>query len=244
MQTVCGLTTSRSFRVGGHARHAPCVEPGLRPVLRRGRSAASPSPCCCCSATWAVAALSTSRPLGASSPASPTRPTSADYGFVLFRNALVLALHSLACVAGFMAGRRCRRSPRATTGIWRRIHEQAGPLAIAFVARRDRLLADDAGVRPRPRRLDARRQLGLSPLLLVLGILPHALPELFALFLPLAAWTMASRAQALERAARRHLRHDRDRAPDPAASRASSRCGSRRACSLAGCCGRIPRYTF
>ena len=36
--------------------------------------------------------------------------------------------------------------------------------------------------------------LGVSPLVLVLGILPHALPELFALFLPLAAWTLASRA--------------------------------------------------
>ena len=28
----------------------------------------------------------------------------------------------------------------------------------------------------------------------MLGLLPHALPELFALFLPLAAWTLASRA--------------------------------------------------
>jgi uncharacterized membrane protein SpoIIM required for sporulation len=26
----------------------------------------------------------------------------------------------------------------------------------------------------------------------MLGLLPHALPELFALFLPLAAWTIAS----------------------------------------------------
>ena len=40
--------------------------------------------------------------------------------------------------------------------------------------------------------------LGMSPLLLVLGILPHALPELFALFLPLAAWTLASRARRWE----------------------------------------------
>ncbi len=27
----------------------------------------------------------------------------------------------------------------------------------------------------------------------MIGLLPHALPELFALFLPLAAWTLASR---------------------------------------------------
>ena len=36
-------------------------------------------------------------------------------------------------------------------------------------------------------------QLGLSPGELVLTVLPHALPELVALFLPLAAWTIASR---------------------------------------------------
>ena len=40
--------------------------------------------------------------------------------------------------------------------------------------------------------------LGISPLTLVLGILPHALPELFALFLPLAAWTLASRGKRWE----------------------------------------------
>ncbi len=36
-------------------------------------------------------------------------------------------------------------------------------------------------------------QLGLSPAVLLLGLLPHALPELTALFLPLAAWLIASR---------------------------------------------------
>ena len=36
-------------------------------------------------------------------------------------------------------------------------------------------------------------QLGMSPGLLILSLLPHALPELVALFLPLAAWIIASR---------------------------------------------------
>ena len=36
-------------------------------------------------------------------------------------------------------------------------------------------------------------QLHISTGLLVLTVLPHALPELTALFLPLAAWTIASR---------------------------------------------------
>jgi hypothetical protein len=37
-------------------------------------------------------------------------------------------------------------------------------------------------------------QLGTSPGMLLLALVPHALPELFALFLPLAAWIVASRA--------------------------------------------------
>jgi uncharacterized membrane protein SpoIIM required for sporulation len=36
-------------------------------------------------------------------------------------------------------------------------------------------------------------QLHMSPGLLLLCLLPHALPELVALFLPLAAWMIASR---------------------------------------------------
>ncbi len=36
-------------------------------------------------------------------------------------------------------------------------------------------------------------QLEISPGVLVLTTLPHAVPELVALFLPLAAWTIASR---------------------------------------------------
>jgi hypothetical protein len=38
-----------------------------------------------------------------------------------------------------------------------------------------------------------------SRLLILLGVLPHALPELVALFLPLAAWIIASRRGDWER---------------------------------------------
>jgi uncharacterized membrane protein SpoIIM required for sporulation len=38
-------------------------------------------------------------------------------------------------------------------------------------------------------------QLGTTPGPLMLALLPHALPELVALFLPLAAWMIASRNQ-------------------------------------------------
>ena len=36
----------------------------------------------------------------------------------------------------------------------------------------------------------------VSPLLLLVSLLPHAVPELTALFLPLAAWLLAARRRA------------------------------------------------
>jgi hypothetical protein len=116
-----------------------------------------------------------------------------DFGFVLVRNGLVLALHALACVAGFMAGSSLPQVAEGYTGIWRRIHELAGPLAIAFVgaatlfslATQAYILGGGAS--------SLAALLDVSPALLIAGLLPHALPELLALFLPLAAWTVASR---------------------------------------------------
>src|SRR3954471_5231939 len=59
--------------------------------------------------------------------------TWADYGDILYRNSLVLALHSLACVAGFIAGNSLPLSAARRTGLSRWVHEKAGPLAIGFV---------------------------------------------------------------------------------------------------------------
>ncbi len=36
-------------------------------------------------------------------------------------------------------------------------------------------------------------QLDMPPSVLLMGLMPHAIPELVALFLPLAAWIIASR---------------------------------------------------
>ncbi|HET8951132.1 MAG TPA: stage II sporulation protein M [Solirubrobacteraceae bacterium] len=145
-------------------------------------------------ATWAVASLSTPDPSGAMFPGVTDRATLGDYGFVLFRNGLVLALHSLACVAGFMAGSSLPQVAEGYSGIWRRIHELAGPLAIGFVglATLFSLFTQAYALGGHASTLAA--DLDVSPFMLVVGILPHALPELFALFLPLAAWTLASRA--------------------------------------------------
>lgn len=112
---------------------------------------------------------------------------------VLLRNSLVLALHAFACVAGFIAGSSLPLEAARHTGLWRTIHDYSGPLAIAFVvgATAFSLLTQAYALGQAAATLAA--QGGMAPELLLVGILPHAVPELVALFLPLAAWIVASR---------------------------------------------------
>ncbi|HSD77078.1 MAG TPA: hypothetical protein VLA98_06720 [Solirubrobacteraceae bacterium] len=163
------------------------------PVLRTWLLGAAAVALALLLAVWAVAAWTTpdsSRLLlpGLNEPAGP-----ADVGRVLLRNGLVLLLHALACVAGFIAGSSLPLQAAHHDGLWRRVHERAGPSAIAFVvcatafslATQAFVLGGDAAT--------LAAQLGIPVPLLLLTLLPHALPELVALFLPLAAWTLASR---------------------------------------------------
>ena len=85
-------------------------------------------------ATWVVAVSSTPDPLDVLFPGVTRRATPDDFGFLLFRNGLVLALHAMACVAGFMAGSSLPHAARGYSGVWRKLHDRAGPLAIGFVA--------------------------------------------------------------------------------------------------------------
>jgi len=145
-------------------------------------------------ATWLIATAVTPDPSGAAFPGVNEPATGADFAFVLFRNGLVLALHALACVAVFMAGSSLPQVAEGYSGVWRRIHELAGPLAIAFVAAATLFSLGTQAYALGHGASTLAGELGVSPLTLMVGILPHALPELFALFLPLAAWTLASRA--------------------------------------------------
>jgi hypothetical protein len=121
-----------------------------------------------------------------------------DYVHVLYRNSLVLALHAMACVAGFMAGSSLPLSASKRSGLSRWVHEKAGPLAIGFVicATTFSLCTQAYIIGGGASAIAA--QLGTSPGVLLLALAPHALPELFALFLPLAAWIIASRANRWE----------------------------------------------
>ena len=47
----------------------------------------------------------------------------ADYGHILYRNSLVLALHAMACVAGFIAGNSLPLSAAERTGLSKLVHE-------------------------------------------------------------------------------------------------------------------------
>jgi hypothetical protein len=119
--------------------------------------------------------------------------TIADYGRVLFRNSLVLALHALACVAGFMAGSSLPLSASHRSGLSRWVHEKAGPLAIGFVVCATLFSLCTQAFVIGGGAASLAGQIGTSPGNLILALLPHAVPELFALFLPLAAWMIASR---------------------------------------------------
>jgi hypothetical protein len=112
---------------------------------------------------------------------------------VLSRNLLVLALHAMACVAGFIAGSALPLQAEGKSGISRWIHQHGGRIAIAFVACATAFsLSAQAWVLGNTLS-GVADFLGVPPALLLLGVLPHAIPELTALFLPLAAWIIASR---------------------------------------------------
>jgi hypothetical protein len=119
-----------------------------------------------------------------------------DYLFILYRNSLVLALHAMACVAGFMAGSSLPLAAEGYGGWWRRVHDRAGRLAIAFVAGATLFSLSTQAYALGANASTMAAERGMSPALLLVGLLPHALPELCALFLPLAAWLLASRRGA------------------------------------------------
>lgn len=113
---------------------------------------------------------------------------------VFIRNMLVLALHAFVCIAGFMAMRALPEQTKYKSGIDRWVHEHASPFAMVFVSAATLfsistqiwILGHNVG--------DLAFTLQLSNGTLMLTVLPHALLELTAVFLPLAAFLVASRS--------------------------------------------------
>jgi len=142
---------------------------------------------------YVVAALSAPDPTPLRLPGVHYPAHLNDAARVLYHNSLVLALHAMACVAGFIAGSSLPQTAAQRNGFSRLIHEKAGPLAIGFVvcATTFSLVTQawvlGGGV------CTVAAEMHMSRGLLLVALLPHALPELVALFLPLAAWLVASR---------------------------------------------------
>jgi uncharacterized membrane protein SpoIIM required for sporulation len=139
-------------------------------------------------ATWYVAALSAPDLTRYAYPGLTRPATFADFSFLLYRNGLVLALHAMACVAGFVAGYSQVHG--------KRVHIRAGRFALMFVGAATLFSLATQAVALGGSAATLAAQLGVSPLRLLVTLAPHAVPELFALFLPLAAWTLAARRGA------------------------------------------------
>jgi hypothetical protein len=144
-------------------------------------------------AVWVIASVVTPDPTPLLVPGVNTAGSLGDAAHLFGRNLLVLALHAMACVAGFMAGSSLPQVAEGQTGVSRWVHEKAGPLAIGFVVCATAFsLATQAWALGNAA-ATISSHFGLTPAQLLVCLLPHALPELTALFLPLAAWVIASR---------------------------------------------------
>lgn len=116
-----------------------------------------------------------------------------DVATVVSHNLLVLALHAMACVAGFIAGSSLPLQAEGKSGISLWVHEHGGRIAIAFVVCATTFSLSAQAYVLGHTLAGVAHFMRVSPALLLLGVLPHAIPELMALFLPLAAWIIASR---------------------------------------------------
>ncbi len=112
---------------------------------------------------------------------------------ILWRNSLVLALHATACIAGFIAGASMPIAAAQRRGLSRWVHVKAGQFAILFVTAVTIFSLSTQALYLGFQGATIAYQLHISRLVLILTVLPHAIPELTALFLPLAAWLLASR---------------------------------------------------
>jgi len=144
-------------------------------------------------ATWFVSGLLTPDLTPIHLPGLTESSEPGDLLPILWRNSLVLALHGTACIAGFIAGASMPIAAAQRTGFSRWIHVKAGELAILFVAAVTLFSLGTQALYLGFQGATLASQLEITRLELILSVLPHAIPELTALFLPLAAWLIASR---------------------------------------------------
>lgn len=146
-------------------------------------------------ATWIVAVARPDASTGYG-PAFSHDPTWGGVGAIFRRNLLVLVMHALICVAGFMATSSMPIVAEGYSGVSRRLHLLARPITVAFV-----LVVTIASISLQAYSLGSAApavaaHYGMSVPELLLRIAPHAVPELAAVFLPLGAWMVLARRHA------------------------------------------------
>jgi hypothetical protein len=164
------------------------------PALGRWFAGSATAAACLLLAVWAIAGISDANGLSVQTVGPPYAVGNLANVFTIFEsNLLVLALHAMACVAGFIAGSSMPLQAEGHRGIVRVLHERGGQIAIAFVigATAFSLSAQALVLGSEAAAVAAR--LPTSPGLLLIVLMAHAPLELTALFLPLAAWILASR---------------------------------------------------
>lgn len=144
-------------------------------------------------AVWVVAGMLTPDITPIHLPGLTESSNAGDLLPILWRNSLVLALHATACVAGFIAGASMPIAAARRSGVSRWIHVKAGQFAILFVASVTIFSLSTQALYLGFQGATIASQLEISRAVLIVTVLPHAIPELTALFLPLAAWLIASR---------------------------------------------------
>jgi hypothetical protein len=144
-------------------------------------------------AVWVVSGLLTPDVTPIHLPGLTVPQDPGDLLPILWRNSLVLALHGTACVAGFIAGASMPIAAAQRSGLSRWVHVKAGQFAILFVAAVTLFSLLTQSLYLGFQGATVASQLDISRAVLILTVLPHAIPELTALFLPLAAWLIASR---------------------------------------------------
>src|SRR4029077_2930706 len=133
-------------------------------------------------AVWVVAGLLTPDVTPIHLPGLTEPSDIGDLLPILWRNSLVLALHATACVAGFIAGASMPIAAAQRSGISRWIPLKAGQFAILFVASVTIFSLSTQALYLGFQGATIGYQLHISRAALILSVLPHAIPELTALF--------------------------------------------------------------
>jgi Stage II sporulation protein M len=144
-------------------------------------------------ATWLVSNLVTADPTpygigGVNRPVGVL-----NFLHIMERNSVVLAFHATACVAGFIAGASMPIAAQSRTGFSRWAHLKLSEFAITYVVGVTLFSLSIQAFVLGFQGAAIASQLQISTAELLLSAAPQALIELTALFLPLAAWVIASR---------------------------------------------------